>query len=214
MPNLQTAPSLLNLRAALALAIVVPIVAGCAATVDRGQSPTAAPSATSSATPSATGAPPAAPTVAAQPSMKIPAASAKRVVLNMQLDAKHPKDSGWNEFKKEWNDIGKEQVTAKKMAFVTQEGDAKPTGEDGTLVVVKVSDYKVVSQTARIFLGIMTGNSYINAKVEFRDLKTGALRGERNYDTTSSAWQGVFAPTTYKQIYALVDQIVDEIGRN
>lgn len=146
--------------------------------------------------------------------MKIPAASAKRMVLNMQLAPQHPKSDGWTAFRQEWYDIGKEQAAAKQMAFATQDGDAKPTGEEGTLVVVKVADYKHVSQAARIMLGIMTGNSFINAKVEFRDLKTGALHGERSYDTSSSAWQGVFAPTTYKQIYALIDEFIVEIGRS
>ncbi len=73
------------------------------------------------------------------------------------------------------------------MAFATQDGEAKPTGEAGTLVIVKVNDYKHVSIGARIMLGVMTGNAYIDAQVEFRDLATGKLYGERTYNTSSSA---------------------------
>ena len=183
-----------------ALAIALPILAGCAATVERGGA------SAGSATPSASG-------NAALPSMKIPATAAGRLVLNMQLAPQHPKDSGWTTFRQEWHDIGKEQATLAKIAFGTQDGDAKPTGEEGTLVVVKVADYKHVGTGARIMLGVMTGNAYINSKVEFRDLKTGQPYGERSYDMTSSAWQGIFAPTTPKQIYTLVDEIIAEMKR-
>ncbi len=147
------------------------------------------------------------------PSMKIPPAASKRLVLNMQLDPKHPKDSGWDSFKKEWFDITKEQATAQGVAFAAQEGEPKPTGEAGTLVVVRIADYKHVGVGARIFLGVMTGNAYIDAKAEFRDLSTGKPHGERQYNTSSSAWQGVFASVTPKQIYGLADQFLLEMKR-
>lgn len=158
---------------------------------------------------------PAAPAVAAsQPSMQIPPASAKRLVLNMQLASQHKQDSGWDSFKKEWHDITKEQATAQGVAFAMQDGEAQSTGEAGTLVVVKVKDYKHVTLGARIMLGIMTGNAYIDAQVEFRDLATGKLYGERTYNTTSSAWHGVFAAVTPKQIYTLADQLLLEMKRS
>lgn len=53
----------------------------------------------------------------------------------------------------------------------------------------------------------------IDSKVEFRDLATGELRGERSYNAASSATQGIFAPVTSKQIYALVDEVIGEIKR-
>jgi hypothetical protein len=59
----------------------------------------------------------------------------------------------------------------------------------------------------------MTGNAFIDAKVEFRDLASGNLYGERSFNTTSSAWEGIFASTTPKQIYALADEIIGEIRR-
>lgn len=59
----------------------------------------------------------------------------------------------------------------------------------------------------------MTGNAFIDAKVEFRDLASGQPFGERSYNTTSTAGTGIFAPMTPKQIYALVDEIIAEIKR-
>ena len=63
----------------------------------------------------------------------------------------------------------------------------------------------------RIAFGVFSGNAYIDSKVEFRDLATGKLYGERAYNTSSSAWGGVFSAMTPKQIYALADEIIAEI---
>lgn len=143
--------------------------------------------------------------------IQVPAASAKRVMLNVQLDPRHPADPGWAAFRKEWIDITSEQASRQGLPLAVQEGEAKPTGEPGVLMVVKVNDYRHVSVGQRMMLGIMTGNAFIDAKVEFRDLSTGAVFGERSYNTTSSAGQGVFAPVTPKQIYAIADETLGEI---
>ncbi len=189
----------MSVRFTTLLAVCALTLGGCAATVDR----------TAPATNTAAG------TAAApsqqQPSMKIPAEAGKRLVLNMQLDPKHVADANWPEFKKEWIDITKEQAAGKAMAFATQDGEAKGTGEPGTLVVVRINDYRHVTISKRVWLGVMTGNAFIDSKVEFRDLATGKLYGERAYNTSSSAWGGVFAAMTPKQIYALADEIIGEI---
>jgi hypothetical protein len=62
-------------------------------------------------------------------------------------------------------------------------------------------------------LGVMTGNAYINARVTFRDLKSGDVRTSETYDTKSSAWGGVFAAMTTKQVDAMCHEIVAEIAR-
>jgi hypothetical protein len=188
----------MSVRFTALLAVSALTLGGCAATVER-----TAPASTTAAAPSQP---------QPQPSMKIPAEAGKRMVLNMQLDPKHAAtDAGWPDFKKEWIDITKEQATGKGIAFTTQDGEAKATGEQGTLVVVRINDYRYVTVGKRIAFGIFTGNAYIDSKVEFRDLATGKLHGERAYNTSSSAWGGVFAAMTPKQIYALADEIIGEI---
>jgi hypothetical protein len=196
--------------AATAAAITL---AGCASQPTTSASTSAS---TSSTAPSSTAPSSSAPAVtptATAPSMQIPAEAAKRLVLNMQLSPQHARDSGWASFKKEWHDITKEQAATRGVDFAMQEGDAKPSGDAGTLVIVKVNDYKHVGIGARIMFGVMTGNAYIDAQVEFRDLATGKLYGERVYNTASSAWQGVFAAVTPKQIYSLADQLLMEMKR-
>ena len=143
--------------------------------------------------------------------IKVPAESSKRLVLNLQLDAKHPKDSGWQSFRQEWVDIVTEQAKAKGVQFSVQDGEAKPTGEAGTLLAVYIDDYKHVTVGQRVMLGIMTGNAYVNAKASFRDLSTGAAYGERHYNTSSSAGQGIFAPVTPKQLYAISEDVLSQV---
>ena len=143
--------------------------------------------------------------------IKVPVESSKRLVLNLQLDAKHPKDSGWQSFRQEWVDIFTEQAKAKGVQFAVQDGEAKPTGEAGTLLSVHIDDYKHVTVGQRVMLGIMTGNAYVNAKASFRDLSTGAAYGERHYNTSSSAGQGIFAPVTPKQLYAISEDVLSQV---
>jgi hypothetical protein len=47
--------------------------------------------------------------------------------------------------------------------------------------------------------------------VSFRDLQSGPTFGERSYNTSSSAWQGIFAPTSDKQARAIAADIVKQI---
>lgn len=188
----------MSVRFSTLIAVAALTLGGCAASVDRKT-----PQADAAAVPAQQ-----------QPSMKIPADAGKRLVLNMQLDPKlAATDTGWPDFKKEWIDITQEQATGKGMSFAAQDGASKATGEQGTLVVVRINDYRSVSIAKRVMLGVMSGNAYIDSKVEFRDLATGKLYGERAYNTSSSAWGGVFAAMTPKQIYALADEIVGEIKR-
>jgi hypothetical protein len=58
----------------------------------------------------------------------------------------------------------------------------------------------------------MTGNAFVNAKVSFRDLNTGQVWGERHYDTSSTAWQGVFSAMTDKQVKAIGKEIVTTLS--
>jgi hypothetical protein len=173
------------------MVIAAALLAGCAATVQRTDPVTGT----------------------AATAVSIPSESTERVVLSMQLDPRHPQDAGWKSFRQEWIDIMQERASAQGFKFAMQEGEPKPTAEAGTLMVVRVNDYRHVGIGSRIMFGIMTGNAFIDAKIEFRDLKAGALYGERAYNTSSSAMHGVFAAVTPKQIYAIADETLAEIKR-
>jgi len=143
----------------------------------------------------------------------IGAEAGKSIVLNMTGSAAATTAKDWNDFKGLWRDACTQEFTAVGAIFSMQDGEPKPTGDTGTLVVVNVADYRYVSTGTRIMFGVMTGNAFINAQVTLRDLKSGDVRATKTYDTTSTAWQGVFSGMTTKQVRAMCHEIVGEIAR-
>jgi hypothetical protein len=136
----------------------------------------------------------------------------KVIALNVTGSPLATASKDWEQLKGEWRAAMKNEAGGIGAKFVAQEGDAKATGEPGTLVVVDIADYRYLSSGARYGLGVMTGNAFIKAKVQFRDLASGNVLGDRAYDTSSTAWQGVFSAMTEKQVQAICKQVVGEIA--
>jgi hypothetical protein len=117
----------------------------------------------------------------------------------------------WEPFKGEWRAAMAAAAAAKGATYSAQEGVPRPQAEPGTLVIVEVNDYRYLSSGARFGFGVMTGNAYIDTTVRFLDLDTGAEFGKRIYNTSSSAWQGIFSAMTDKQVQAICDEVMIEI---
>ena len=145
------------------------------------------------------------------PPVRIPAASARKVVLYMTGPKNVVEAKDWTSFKREWRDTFSEHAKAAGVEFSFADGDTPPRGENGTLLHVTVADYRMVGIGARIFLGIMTGNAYIDARVRFAELRDGSTFGEQQHNTSSSAWSGVFAKVTPQQVDALATDIFRDI---
>ena len=143
--------------------------------------------------------------------IRVAANGTKSIVLNVTGVKKVTDSADWEQMKGEWRAAMKAQATSMGAAFASQEGEAKSTGEAGTLVIVDIADYRYVSPGARYGFGVMTGNAFINATVHFRDLSSGTVLGDRAYDTSSTAWQGVFSAMTEKQVQAICKEIVGEM---
>lgn len=136
---------------------------------------------------------PAAPPAEALRPLRVPAESAKKVVLKIagSKDAIEARD--WASFKEEWRATFADHAKEAGIVFSMQEGGAQPAGEAGTLLTVHVIDYRKVGIGSRIFLGFMAGSAFVESKVSFSDLATGQRFGEQLYDTNSAAsWGGVF----------------------
>jgi hypothetical protein len=152
------------------------------------------------------------PNAAVLPLLNAPAASTKRLVLNMSGPAAVTEAKDWPAFQEEWRATFADHAKEAGVAFEVQKGEAKSIGEAGTLVQVYVNDYRMVGIGARVFFGVMTGNAYIDAKADYTDLNDGKVFGERTYNTTSSAWGGVFAKMTPQQVDAIASMVFAELA--
>lgn len=156
--------------------------------------------------------PPVAAASVAAPALNATPASTKRLVLNMTGPdvVTHAKD--WTAFQDEWRATFAEHAKEAGVAFEVQKGEARSIGEAGTLLQVYVNDYRMVGIGARVFFGVMTGNAYIDAKADYVDLNDGKAFGERTYNTSSTAWAGVFAKMTPQQVDAIASKVFGELA--
>jgi hypothetical protein len=143
--------------------------------------------------------------------LQIPAASAQKIVMTVKGSPAVSATSDWQVFREEWRAGMSAAALSKGLAFTFYDADVVPASETGTLIGVKINDYHYVSQGARIFLGVMTGNAFLDADVEFIDLQSRRIVGTRKYSSTSSAWEGIFAAMTDKQVQLVSNEIVAEI---
>jgi len=183
------------------LSILTIALTGCATTgAQHDSAQTAAPAGTEG-TPTAT---PVAP-------LTTPPASAKRLVLNMTGPTMVTQSKDWPAFQEEWRATFADHAKEAGVAFDVQKGEPRSTGETGTLLQVYVNDYRMVGIGSRVFFGVMTGNAYIDAKASYTDLNDGKGFGERTYNTTSSAWAGVFAKMTPQQVDQIATKVFGEL---
>jgi hypothetical protein len=145
-------------------------------------------------------------------SIVVPPASTHTVVLRMTGSKVATASSDWPRVQTEWREAMQGASSPGGLNFIDETAEMALRSRAGTVVDVYVDDYHFVSQGARIAFGIMTGNAFIRAKVTFRDLQTDQVFGERSYNTKSSAWQGIFAPTTDRQTRAIVADVVKQIN--
>jgi hypothetical protein len=182
--------------------LCVALASGCATNGGQHDSASAAAAPEAAATPGSVPMPP----------LNAPPASTKRLVLNMSGPAAVTQAKDWPAFQEEWRATFAEHAKEAGVAFEVQKGDAKSTGQDGTLLQVYVNDYRMVGIGARVFFGAMTGNAYIDAKADYSDLNNGTVFGERLYNTSSTAWGGVFAKMTPQQVDAIASKVFGELA--
>ncbi|UNK42084.1 hypothetical protein MNO14_14220 [Luteimonas sp. S4-F44] len=135
----------------------------------------------------------------------------RQVVLVVEgSDAARASDD-WSKFRALWDEAIRNSASAAGLQGSVRDSRPATLDPPGVVVVLRVDSYRYVSTGARIGLGVMTGNAHIKASAQFVQVPGGRVVATRSYDTTSSAWQGVFAPMTTKQVKAIADGIVAEV---
>lgn len=117
----------------------------------------------------------------------------------------------WLKFRAAWLTAMRSEATRAGIKY-SDIGKAKRLAPyPATVVAVDVSNFRYVSKDERYGLGVMIGNAWVNSKATFSDWQTGEQYAEHTYDTTSSAWEGVFSAMTKEQIQAISKEIISEI---
>lgn len=145
--------------------------------------------------------------------LSIPADSSRNIVLNVTGSTISTQAKDWQTMQGEWLFGMIPAARSVGSALTLQAGEPKATSETGVLIVLHVNDYRLISPHARRFLGVMTGNAYLDVRVDYRDLATGNQFGTRSYNTSSSAWEGIYSAMSDKQVEAICKEIVKELNR-
>jgi hypothetical protein len=141
----------------------------------------------------------------------VPANAARKIVLVVTGSDLATRSSDWEALRGEWRSAMSTAAAGAGLDFEWREGLANLPRTAGTVALVKVNDYRYLSTGARYGFGAFAGNAFIDSEVSFRELPSGKVIGSRKYNTSSTAWQGIFSAMTSKQVQAICEQIVADI---
>jgi hypothetical protein len=140
-------------------------------------------------------------------------APGKSVIYQIQGGGKQVESSAdWERLRAVWRAALTSATSARGVVPTYWELEPESQSALGTLVVIRVNSFRYVSTGARIGLGVFTGNASIDAEASFYEVPSRKLLGKRRYNTSSSAWQGILAPMTSKQVEAISNEIAKELA--
>lgn len=145
--------------------------------------------------------------------LSVSPAATRAVFVKLEAAPGMPPGGNWETFKTDWRD-GMSIAAGRSGMLMSwiDSGEAR-TDDPAVLVVVKVRNYQYVALEQRVGAGILAGNAYVNTEVDFYELPTKKLLGSRVYGTTTSPIEGIFAPTTRKQVLSISDEVITDIRR-
>jgi hypothetical protein len=118
----------------------------------------------------------------------------------------------WSKLRAEWRDGLSDAAAQAGRTLVIH--DTEPgASETGTWARVRVNSFRFVSPGARYTLGVFVGKAALDATVTFGDLPGRKVKSTQRYDTSSNAWQGIFAAMSSKQVATISEAIVQHAGR-
>jgi len=134
------------------------------------------------------------------------------VVLVLNGNAAIQSNSDWRAFREEWQTSMVTATAEAKMPFVFAKSEEPLDANAGTLVRVKVNNFRYISQTTRFMVGVLAGNATMDVDVEYLELPSKKPLGSKKFNTSTSAWEGIFSAATPKQVQAVSAQIVKDVA--
>ena len=146
--------------------------------------------------------------------LKINKESRKQITMNVTGSREATTSKDWELISNAWRDAMAGAAESINSTFSMQVGKPRPTGQTGTLLVVNIEHFRYLSEATRYLTGILGGNAYVEASVQFKDSRTGTPFGKQTFNTSSTAWEGIFSAMTDKQIKAIATEIASEINNS
>lgn len=164
-------------------------LAGCAATVK--QTPTSAAS-------------------SVPPSSRVQAPTGTLVAV-LQGSSAMRNSEDWEAFVEEWQESLATASSEAKVPFVFASNGDKLPQNASVLLRLTVKDFKYVSTTKRYLMGIIAGDASMDVDAQYIELPSNRPFGSKTFNTTSSAWQGIFSAVTPKQVQTVSEIILKDI---
>jgi hypothetical protein len=181
---------MLHLLRQLSIVFVIALT-GCAASVQ--QTPTSSPQAS----------------VAVQSgSAAMPAGTLTAIVTG---NPSMTSSSDWPAFLDEWKEALTASAEAARMSFVLANDEANIPPGTSRLVRLTVNDFRYVSTTKRFMIGIMAGNAFMDVDAQYIAPPATTPFTSKKFNTSSSAWEGIFSAVTPKQVRAVSEMIVKDL---
>lgn len=177
----------------IALSIAIVSLVGCAAKVTQTSVPTS-----SSAPATATA----------------PQEQARGLVAILNAEHAVRNSSDWKSFERDWRaSLSNAAKNSKVPFFFIQDEKAIPANA-AVLVRLSVNNFRYVSTGKRVMMGVLTGNASMDVDAQYIDLASSQAYGTQKFNTSSSAWEGIFSSVTPKQVQAVSEIIVKEAIAN
>ncbi|WP_291218628.1 hypothetical protein, partial [Hydrogenophaga sp.] len=120
--------------------------------------------------------------------------------------------SDWSSFLAEWQESLATSAESARMPFVFVKDEASIPSRSSILVRLTVNDFRYVSTNRRYMLGVIAGNAYMDVDAQYIELPANKPFGSKKFNTSSSAWEGIFSAVTPKQVRAVSDLIVKDVA--
>lgn len=119
--------------------------------------------------------------------------------------------SDWSDFLEQWQKSLTNAAEDQAVSFIFANDESSMPANAAVLVRIHVNDFKYVSQVKRYMLGVMAGNATMDVDAKYISLPANEPFGAKNFNTSSSGWEGIFSAMTPKQVEAVSNMIVKEV---
>lgn len=138
----------------------------------------------------------------------LPSASRTQLIVNFKAGNHVFRNAYWDPFKSLWRTAIQREASTYGYTVTEQVGPITTRSAPGLLLVIKVDDFRYVTGSDS---DSDSEQAWVDARVIYLDAQTAKEYGERSYNTSSPAWEGIASATTEVQVQAFAKSILNDI---